>query len=94
MHTLQQCQNVLCFSDETNFAYIIEALQVKKPPTPPTTTSTLDPPPVLSACCISDDSASETVQSVKELFPHLEISQIEVYMIIAVCPMCFLEFNC
>ena len=38
-------------------------------------------PPSASACSNSSGSASEAAQSVKELFPHLEIAHIEVFII-------------
>ena len=71
------------FSDEANFAYIIEALQTKKPATvevESSATASHDPPPML-ACSNFNGTASEDVQSVKELFPHLETSHIQVVRI-------------
>ena len=74
----------MCFSDEANFAYIIEAVQVKKPAIASEVKSSIatlhDPVPML-ACSNSSDTTSEDIQSVKELFPHLETCHIEVFMI-------------
>lgn len=84
-HALLLYQNVLSvISDEANFAYIIEALQAKKPDTPEVKSAVAashDPPPVLACSIPTSSITSEDVQSVKELFPHLEISHIEVFMI-------------
>ena len=79
--------NYECYhSDETNFAYIIEAVQIKEPPSmvePSNSTISgadvhRDTPPPKAACAAVNNSCGEAVQSVKELFPHLEISYIEV----------------
>ncbi|XP_065885281.1 activating signal cointegrator 1 complex subunit 2-like [Dysidea avara] len=67
--------------DETNFTYIIEAVQIKKPSSVvEPSNSTVHVPresPSLAACAVVNNTCSEAVQSVKELFPHLEISFIE-----------------
>lgn len=58
----------------------MEALQVKKPAATkvePSASHNHDPQSV-ALCNSSNNSTSEAVQSVKELFPHLEISEIEV----------------
>ena len=86
------------FSDEANFAYIIEALQVKKPATVEVKSSAAvvaspDPPHV---CSNTNDTTSEAVQSVKELFPHLEASHIEVLWLMPFLYliMLLLEIDC
>ena len=106
-HIILLPTRVWYYSDETNFTYIVEALQVKKPATDKvksSTTASHDPPSAshdppsashdppsashdsASACSNSSGSASEAAQSVKELFPHLEIAHIEVLTInTAVC---------
>ena len=86
----------MCFSDEANFAYIIEAVQVKKPGASSEVKSSIaasrNPPPGL-ACGISSDTTNEDVQSVKELFPHLEACHIEVFMIDIVLCFCNTSFR-
>ena len=91
-------KRVWCFSDETNFAYIVEALQVKKPDTDKVKSVKVasHDPLSASACSNSNGSAGEAAQSVKELFPHLEISHIEVFVVnTTVCLIVFLlETDC